>query len=131
LPVGDVAEPFVDAEDIADAAVAALTGKRHSGQLYELTGPRALTFAAAVGEIARATGRDIRYLTTTPEAYRAALVEAQAPDDVIELLLYLFGTVLDGRNTRTGDGVQRALGREPRDFTDYVQLTAASGVWGA
>lgn len=131
LPVGDVAEPFVDAEDIADVAVAALTGKRHSGQLYELTGPRALTFAGAISEIARATGRNIRYVTTTPEAYRATLLEAQVPDNVIELILYLFGTVLDGRNTRTADGVQRALGREPRNFTEYVQLTAASGVWGA
>lgn len=34
LPVGPVAEPFVDADDIADVAVAALTDDRHSGQLY-------------------------------------------------------------------------------------------------
>jgi uncharacterized protein YbjT (DUF2867 family) len=131
LPVRPVAEPFVDADDIADVAIATLTGKSHSGQLYELTGPRALTFAAAVGEIARATGRDIRYLTITPEEYRAALVEAHVPDSVIELILYLFGTVLDGRNTPVADGVQRALGRRPRDFAEYVQRTVATGVWGA
>ena len=130
LPVRPVAEPFLDADDIADAAVAALTGRGHSGQLYELTGPRALTFAAAIGEIARATGRDIRYLTITPAEYRAALVEAHVPDGVIELILYLFGTVLDGRNTPVADGVQRALDRRPRDFADYVQGTAATGVWG-
>src|SRR5262245_37307606 len=70
LPIRPVGEPFVDADDIADIAVAALTDDRHSGQLYELTGPRSLTFAAAIEEIARATGRDIRYLTITPEAYR-------------------------------------------------------------
>jgi len=130
LPVRPVAEPFVDADDIADAAVAALTGRGHSGQLYELPGPRALTFAAAIGEIARATGRDIRYLTITPAEYRAALVEAHVPDGVIELILYLFGTVLDGRNTPVADGVQRALDRRPSDFADYVQRTAATGVWG-
>src|SRR5690606_23415172 len=39
LPAGDVAEPFVDAGDIADVAVAALTEDRHAGRLYELTGP--------------------------------------------------------------------------------------------
>ncbi|HYN73416.1 MAG TPA: hypothetical protein VES60_13030, partial [Nakamurella sp.] len=48
LPAGSVAEPFVDADDIADVAVAALTDGRHAGQLYELTGPRLLTFAEAV-----------------------------------------------------------------------------------
>jgi uncharacterized protein YbjT (DUF2867 family) len=40
LPAGDVGEPFVDAEDIADVAVTALTDDRHIGELYELTGPR-------------------------------------------------------------------------------------------
>lgn len=77
LPVGPVGEPFVDADDIADVAVAALTDDRHSGQLYELTGPRLLTFAEAIQEIAVATGRDIRYLTVSPEAYRVALTEAR------------------------------------------------------
>jgi uncharacterized protein YbjT (DUF2867 family) len=46
VPVGDVREPFVDADDIADVAVAALTDDRHEGRhegrVYELTGPRAL-----------------------------------------------------------------------------------------
>jgi uncharacterized protein YbjT (DUF2867 family) len=131
LPAGPVPEPFIDAEDIADVAVAALTDSRHSGQLYELTGPRALTFGDAVEEIARATGRSIRYMTVPPAVYRAALVEAYVPDDVIELILYLFRTVLDGRNAPVADGMQRALGRDPRDFREYVCRTAATGVWGA
>ncbi len=38
-------------------------------------------------------------------------------------------TVLDGRNASTTDGVKQALGREPRDFGDYVRATAATGVW--
>ena len=131
LPVGPVAEPFVDAEDIADAAVAALTQPGHAGQIYELTGPRALTFADATAEISRATVREIRYISIKPEQYRAALVEAQVPDAVIDLVLFLFGTVLDGRNTRVADGVQQALGRPPRDFAEYAKRTAATGVWGA
>lgn len=50
LPAGAVGEPFVDAEDVADVAVAALTDDRHVGQTYELTGPRLLTFAEATAE---------------------------------------------------------------------------------
>src|SRR5262249_18047125 len=61
-PAGSVREPFVDTDDIADAAVAALTEEGHFGQLYELTGPRLLTFAEAVAEIAKASGRNFRYL---------------------------------------------------------------------
>ena len=37
LPAGEVPEPFVDADHIADVAVAALTDDRHIGELYELT----------------------------------------------------------------------------------------------
>ena len=50
LPAGSTPEPFVDAADVADVAVAALTDDRHIGEVYELTGPRLLTFAEAVGE---------------------------------------------------------------------------------
>src|SRR5262249_6019199 len=131
LPVDGVPEPFVDVEDIADVAVAALTQPGHSRQIYELTGPRALTFAEATAEIARATGREIRYIRITSDQYRSALVEAQVPDVIVDLVLYLFGTVLDGRNTPVTDGVQRALGRSARDFADYAKRTAATGVWGS
>jgi uncharacterized protein YbjT (DUF2867 family) len=129
LPAGNTPEPFVDADDIADVAVAALTDDRHVGEVYELTGPRLLTFADAVGEIAQATGRDIRYVPVSIEDFAASLDEQGVPGDWIELLVYLFQEVLDGRNAHLADGVQRALGREPKDFADYARDAAATGVW--
>jgi uncharacterized protein YbjT (DUF2867 family) len=131
LPAGDTPEPFVDADDIADVAVAALTDERHIGQLYELTGPRLLTFAAATAEIAKAAGREVRYVPVSVEEYAAAAAEQGVPGEVIDLLAYLFSEVLDGRNAHLADGVQRALGREPRDFADFARDAAASGVWDA
>jgi uncharacterized protein YbjT (DUF2867 family) len=129
LPVGSVGEPFVDADDIADVAVAALTDTRHAGQLYELTGPRLLTFAQAVEEIAKAAGRDIRFVQIPMDAFLSELASQGEPPEVIELLSYLFTVVLDGRNARVADGVERALGRPPRDFRDYARRVAVSGVW--
>ncbi|MDN4547446.1 NAD(P)H-binding protein [Pseudomonas sp. C32] len=131
LPVGDIAEPFVDAEDIAEIAVAALTQPGHSHRLYELTGPRALTFAQAIEEIASATHRRIDFITVPREAYRQALEQEQLPPQLIDLVLHLFTTVLDGRNTPVADGVQQALGRPARDFSEYVRRTVASGIWGS
>ena len=61
LPAGDTVEPFVDADDIADVAVAALTQPGFRDKLFELTGPRAVTFAQCVGEIAGALGRPVKY----------------------------------------------------------------------
>jgi uncharacterized protein YbjT (DUF2867 family) len=128
LPARDVPEPFVDADDIADVAVAALTDDRHIGQVYELTGPRLLTFADAVREISEATGRDIRYVPVSLADFAAAAYQ-DLPGEFIELLTYLFGEVLDGRNAHLADGVQRALGRKPRDFSDYARDVAATGAW--
>jgi uncharacterized protein YbjT (DUF2867 family) len=130
LPVGAIAEPFVDVDDIADIAFAAFTDPRHSRQLYEITGPKALTFAEAISAIARATGRDITFIPISVDDYRAELVRQAVPDDYIELVLYLFATVLDGRNTPLADGVQRAIGRPPREFSDYVRQMTATGIWG-
>ena len=129
LPAGDVSEPFVDADDIADVAVAALTDDRHIGEVYTLTGPRLLTFAEAVEEIARATGREIGYVRISIDEFAAAAAAQGVPPEFVELLTYLFSEVLDGRNAHLADGVQRALGREPRDFRDYARDAAATGVW--
>jgi uncharacterized protein YbjT (DUF2867 family) len=129
LPVADVREPFIDVDDIADAAVAALSDDAHIGQLYEITGPRAITFAEAVAEIANASGRTIRYATISQEAFLSSLTSQGVPGEMIGLMTELFSEVLDGRNTDITDGIRRVLNREPTDFAEYASKTAASGVW--
>jgi uncharacterized protein YbjT (DUF2867 family) len=131
LPEGLAPEPFVDADDIADIAAEALVDNHHSRKLYELTGPQALTFAEAVAEIGRATNREIACQIIAKDAYAQALPEAGLPPDLAALVVYLFNTVLDGRNTPVAHGVEQALGRPPRSFADYVACTAPTGVWGA
>ena len=129
LPAGEVPEPFLDIDDIADIAVAALTTNDHTGEVYDVTGPRLLTFADAIAEMATATGRDIRYVTISREAFQNGLAEAGVPTAHIELLDYLFTVTRDGRNATVTNDVQRALGRPARDFRDYVRTVAARGTW--
>ncbi len=129
MPGGDTAEPFLDADDIADVVFAALTDDRHIGQLYELTGPRLLTLADAADEIGAARGREVRYVPVTPGEYAAELVRHGLPREEASPLSELIAEVLDGRNAQLADGVYRALGRPPRDFADYARDAAATGVW--
>ena len=131
LPAGEVREPFIDIDDIADVAVAALTEERHVGEVYEVTGPHSMTFAQAVAEIAAASGREVRFQTIPRAAFTAGLAQVGLPSQQIELLDYLFTTVLDGRNEHVTNGVQRALGRPARTFADYARAVAASGAWNA
>jgi uncharacterized protein YbjT (DUF2867 family) len=129
LPAGDVAEPFVDVDDIADVAVAALTEDGHAGEIYEVTGPRLLTFAEVAAEISAASGRRVDYLPVSTDQWRKLMTVAGMPRDTIDMLAGLFTEILDGHNAYLTDGVQRALGRAPRDFSDYVRTAAATGAW--
>ena len=129
LPAGDTLEPFVDVDDIADVVVAVLTEAGHDGEIYEVTGPRLMTFADIASELSQATGREIAYVQVPHESFVAGVTEAGTPKDVVWLLDYLFSSVLDGRNACITDGIQRALDRPPRDFAEYARDVAATGVW--
>lgn len=129
MPGGDVTEPFLDAEDIADVVFAALTDDRHIGQLYELTGPQLLTLSDAAAELSAAMGRELQYVPVTPEEYAAELIAHGIPEAEAVPIAELIAEVLDGRNSYITDGVQRALGRSPRDFAEFAQKAAATGVW--
>nr|SBO91743.1 Mlr3941 protein [Nonomuraea gerenzanensis] len=124
LPAADVPEPFLDVEDIADVAVAALTEEGHANRLYELTGPRLLTFADVAEELSEIVGRPITFVRVTPEEYVGAAVAHGVPRETAEGLGHLFTDILDGRNASVTDGVRAALGRPARDFTDFARSSA-------
>ena len=129
LPAADVPEPFIDVNDIADVAVAALTEPGHAYEIYEVTGPRLLTFTDLATEISRAAGRDVEFVQIPAEAFAQGIAESGIPEDIAWLLNYLFDSVLDGRNAYVADGVQRALGRAASDFSAFAKRIAARGVW--
>ncbi|WP_323771951.1 NAD(P)H-binding protein [Antarctobacter sp.] len=128
MPGGDVAEPIIDIDDIADVAVAALTEEGHKGELYEVTGPRLMSFADMAGELSRATGREIRHIPISFEEFHANVAQAGGPF-VADVFTAIARETLDGRNAHTTDGVMRALGRGPRDFADFARAAAKSGAW--
>lgn len=125
LPTGDAVEAFVDADDIADVVVAALTDDKHIGKTYELSGPRLLSYSDVAAELSKATGREIKYISVTNDEYRAVLRENDLPEEFADL----FTMILDGRNAHLVHGVEEALGRKPKDFSDFARDAAAAGVW--
>jgi uncharacterized protein YbjT (DUF2867 family) len=128
FPAGDVAEPFVDLDDVADVAVEALTDSKHANKTYELSGPRLLTFAQACGEISKASGHQVRYVPVSLASYREVLATVM-PADVAEFLCELFAYILDGHNAFIDDDIERVLGRKARDFSAYAQGAAQAGAW--
>ncbi|WP_433346296.1 NAD(P)H-binding protein [Microtetraspora malaysiensis] len=129
LPTGDGRTPFVDAEDIAEVAASALTEDRHSGQIYQLTGPRAISFGAAADLIGTATGRTIRHVDVDPDVFVERQVANGVPADVARRLTGLLVAVRNGEGSPVSDGVERALGWPARSFEEYVAEAAAAGHW--
>ncbi len=129
LPAADVPEPFIDVNDIADVVVAALTELGHANEIYEVTGPRLMTFTELAQEISEAAKRDVQFVQIPAKAFAQGIEESGIPEDIAWLLNYLFDSVLDGRNAYLGDGVKRALGREAADFSAFTRRIAACGVW--
>lgn len=129
LPKGTAAEPFIDIDDIADVVVATLLEPGLQNRLFEVTGPRLLSFADCMKEISGRTHRPIEVMEVSMAEYCQGLRQQNLPEAFIELLAELFGNLFDGRNAFVSHGVEEALGRPARDFADYVKKTAETGVW--
>lgn len=126
---GDGRHPFIDAEDIAAVAAAALTEDGHDGQHYELTGPRAITTAEAVETIAAALARPVRAHAASADEYLAYLAERYYSIEGAQGSVAMSELIRSGQDARLSDGVQQALGRPPRDFADYARAAVAAGAW--
>ncbi|MFY0617746.1 NmrA family NAD(P)-binding protein [Shimia sp.] len=128
MPGGDIAEPIIDIDDIADVVVAALTEDGHLGERYEVTGPRLMTFAEMAEVLTTTLGRPIQHIPISFEDFHAN-VAASGDDFVADVFTQIARETLDGRNANVANGVERALGRKPRDFAEFAALAASQGFW--
>jgi uncharacterized protein YbjT (DUF2867 family) len=126
LAAPPVGEPFVDADDIDDVVAAVLNEDGHAGRIHEATGPRQLSIAGAVEDLAEATGRTIRYVRVSTERYAALLAEQDVPEEVVVRLRRVIDKLVDGRNAAADPVVEHAIGREPRDFADHARPAAST-----
>ena len=129
LPAGDIVEPFIDIDDIADVAVAALTRPELRNQLFEVSGPRAMTFAQCAAEISEAVGYPVKFTQISIEQFLQALRDQGLPEDMLWLMNELFTVVFDGRNSNPTTGVEDVLGRPATDFSQYLHKVMATGAW--
>lgn len=129
LPEVKAKEPFVDADDIADIAIEALMNDNLNGKVCEVTGPELLSFQEVVSKLSKGLNTEIKFIPVSMEAYKNILKEYLVPDDVTELITYLFTSVLDGRNESVTNDIEQALNRKPTTFDAYIQKSINAGFW--
>ena len=128
MPGGDVAEPILDVDDIAEVAAKALAYEGDESRFYELTGPRLMTWTEMAEALSDATGRLVRHVPISFEQFHEGLAQG-AGSYVADVFTAIARETLDGRNAQVADGVERALGRAPRDFVNFTQDAARAGAW--
>ncbi len=129
LPQVAVKEPFIDVDDIAAVAIAALTRPELRNRVFEITGPELLSFADCVNGISAAINEPVAYIPVPLEAYLGGMAEQGAPEDMLWLMNELFTEVLDGRNENTTSTIEEILGRPATTFAEYAEKVARSGAW--
>lgn len=129
VPTSGAGEPFVDLEDVAEVAVAALIEEGHTSQTYEITGPDLITWDEAIARIAEVSERKVSFRACSEEEFESTLISVGFAEEDASFFSNLVTDILDGKNAMTSDGFQRALGREPRSFTTFVEGAHAEGCW--
>jgi uncharacterized protein YbjT (DUF2867 family) len=126
LPLRDARQSLVDVRDIADAAVAVLTGNGHAGKVYDLTGPAALSFAEVADTLSAVIGRPVRYVDVPPEAARQAMEGAGMPAWNAAAVAELYGYFADGKAAAVTGDIERLTGRPATSFAQFARDHAAA-----
>ncbi|MEE8171351.1 MAG: NAD(P)H-binding protein, partial [Alphaproteobacteria bacterium] len=125
LPLGEAKYCFIDAQDIAATALAALTENGHAGKVYDLTGPEALSYAEAARIVSKATGETFTFVDISPQESRAGLLAAGIEPWFADEILEWFSLFRHGQVGALSNAVETVTGRAPRALSDFVQRNLA------
>ncbi|WP_326622840.1 NAD(P)H-binding protein [Streptomyces decoyicus] len=123
-PFGDVGVPVIDPADIAEVAAACLLDDRHTGGVYELTGPEVITPRQQAEAIAAELGSPVRFHELTRDEAKAAMtqfVPAELADDTLDII-----AAPNPAELRISPNVERVLGRAPSPFNGWVARNIAA-----
>lgn len=120
-PLRDGKVSVIDARDIAATAAAVLTSEGHSGRMYDLTGPEALSHAQIASTIGEAIGRPVEYVDVPPEAAREGLVEIGLPAWLADALVELYGLYASGGGADVTGSVEKLTGKKARSLDVWAK----------
>ena len=126
LPAAEGKSSFIDARDIADSAIAALTSSAFDGKAFNLNGPEALTYAEAAAILSEVTGKPLHYTATSDEAFIEMLKSGGVPADYAAFMASIFYPVRAGWTGAVTDDVATLTGKLPRTLRTYAQDNVAA-----
>ncbi|MFI5690584.1 NAD(P)H-binding protein [Kribbella sp. NPDC051586] len=120
LPYPEASRSMIHERDIAAVAVLTFVNPGHVGQIYELTGPEALTQAEQVATIGRAVGRDIHVVPLAGDAARQAMLDQGAAPALAASAVNYWASLVDNPEPITTT-VAELTGRPALTFADWTR----------
>jgi uncharacterized protein YbjT (DUF2867 family) len=129
MPHGDGAMPLVDVRDVAEVAVKALVEDGHSGRIYDVTGPEALTMWDMAETLEKVLGKPITYIdgdVKTVDRVMKILGVPQTPRDHVMVIANLVRAhKLDTVHSTLAD-----LGIRPTTYEEFLRDLVAGRTGG-
>lgn len=116
---------FVDANDIARSAVAALTNAVSPNCDVVLTGPQALSYEDLARIISSVACDDVIHVGLEAPELEARFIAQGLGQRYAQLLAGLDEAIRTGVEDRTSDGVLRLTGTEPTSFHQFAKRAAS------
>jgi uncharacterized protein YbjT (DUF2867 family) len=128
LPHGSATTSWVHAGDVGEVAAKVLTSDvpAHQGKTYQLTGPEALSTAAALKVLSESLRQSYRYVEVPDEAAEKAMVEMGAPLWLVDGFMGLNMVIKQGWAGAVADGVPQVLGRPATSLRAWAKELATS-----
>jgi len=121
FPSGDGKVPFATREDMAEAAAVILTTTGHENKEYAIAGDVAYTFKDIAQLLSQITGKEVPFISPSPEEYTQALTAAGVPNVYVHMLGGFSLAIKNGEfDTNTTD-LTKLLGRKPTTLKAYLE----------
>ena len=125
VPTGGGKVGFVDPADIAAVAFAALTAPGHTGQIYRLTGPEALSTDEIAAQLSTVLGRAVQHVNVPADQWPAMARASGLPEAQVNTLAPYYAGVAAGQMDIVTPDVAQVTGQRPRAFLDWARATLA------
>ena len=119
--MGDGKLGMIDLRDVADAALAVLTGSGHEGKSYILTGPQAISFHDVAATFSKVLDKDIEYVNVPSEAIVESMVGMGFPEWIARGYAELDEGFSENFANRVTDNIETLTGHPARSFEQYAR----------
>ncbi|MBW2961047.1 SDR family oxidoreductase [Mesonia aestuariivivens] len=121
LPAEEGKTGFMARKDMAKIAAKILTNSGHENKFYEVSGTKAYTFTEVAQLISEVSGKEINYVSPSPEEFVKTLQGYGVPQPAIDITLMFAQGTAQGEFNKTASTYKDLTGNEPTSLKEFLK----------